>query len=92
MTSHAGFTREATFNVGQRVRIKLRKGVKQREVQCDTGLITNVRTRFARSPELRQIMYTVRFDRGYLKTECVMLQQIHELSLSAEDLILEDKP
>jgi hypothetical protein len=73
--------------VGQRVRVDIPE-IPPKETNCKTGVITGIKTRFPRTPECRWHFYTVRFDEGVIKKGCEFLGQIHELSVSAEQLEL----
>jgi len=83
--SQEAFDKEVHFYVGQRVRVAV-DYVKQEEIQCDEGLITDIKTSFPRSPEYRQISYGVKFDKPFLKPECVLFQQIYKLYTGADRL------
>lgn len=59
------------FQVGQRVRVDL-VDIPKKDRQCEVGVVMAVTTRFARTPELRQVRYHVRFDRPYIKPSSVL--------------------
>lgn len=78
---------EVHFSVGQRVLVSIPE-IPDEETNCKEGLITSIHTRFARTPELRQVTYKVRFDRAVIKDEFVYIQQIMELNVHADRLTL----
>ncbi len=81
------YAHEIKFQVGQRVRVDIPE-IPPEETNCKTGLITGIKTRFPRSPDLRQHYYMVRFDTGVIKKGCEYIGQIYELSVPADHLEL----
>lgn len=85
----ASYAHEIKFSVGQRVLVSIPE-VKPEATNCKEGIIIGIQTRFARSPNLRQHSYKVRFDEGVIKEEHIFLQQIYELYVAAEQLTLRE--
>ena len=81
------YTHEIKYQVGQRVRVDIPE-IPPEQTNCKTGVVTGIKTRFPKSPELRQHSYTVRFDEYVIIPEFIMFGQIHQLSVSAEQLEL----
>lgn len=75
MSAIEAFKHAPSFRVGQRVRVDIPE-IPKNERQCDTGIISGIRTRFVRTPEARQVWYVVTFDRPYIKPEYVRWQNI----------------
>ncbi len=81
----ASYAHEIKYQVGQRVRVDI-PIIPPEHTNCKTGLVTAIKTRFPRSPDCRVHFYTVRFDEHVIIPEFVFIQQIHELSVEAEQL------
>ena len=81
------YAHEIKYQVGQRVRVDIPE-IPPEQTNCKTGAVTAIKTRFPKSPDCRIHFYTVRFDEPVIIPEFVMIQQIHELSVEAEQLEL----
>lgn len=60
------FNKDIKFQVGERVRVMI-PFTKQKEVNCNTGIIVGMKVRFMHTPKMRAVYCTVRMDGEYFK-------------------------
>ncbi len=80
------YSKEVGFQVGERVRVII-KEIPKEHLNCDTGIITAITTRFSATPKMRRFSYHVKFDEPYVKEEKVFYKQIYALTLMDKKFI-----
>jgi hypothetical protein len=79
------FSNEIKFQVGQRVHVEL-KEIPEKERNVTVGTITKIDVMFPRTPKMRKIFYTIRFDENYIKKEHVLISNIDHIRCTAGNL------
>lgn len=60
------FTDEVRFQVGERVRVRLAPDlIPEEEIECGTGVIRKILTKFMLTPKMRRLVYEVWLDGPY---------------------------
>ena len=71
--------------VGARVRVVFSE-IPKNQINCDTGVIIAIKTRFFATPQLRVIRFNVILDDVYIKPKFVKINNIKECLIEKEQL------